>query len=419
MGMVDTLMASRIGSESVAAVGMAGSIFFAVFVAAMGIVLGIDPLVSHAVGAKDENQWQRMLVAGRWIGVLAGLPVMAVAWAIPPLLLQFGYDPGLISRTSEYLNVLCFGTIPMLLATVYSVYLTAHGHSKQFLYATVLGNLLNVGFNAWFIGGGLGIPALGVRGIALSTVASSCFELALLNWWMRDASPLGYTQVKWGRPQWTALVDILKMGTPIAGQYFLEVAGFSAGAVMLGWLGEEIMAGHQVAISIASLTFSVALGVGMAGSVRVGQAYGRRDKSGVRRSGKITLICALIWALFTAAVFGFGRHVMADFYADSTVTRTIAAQFIGVAAIFQIADCTQAAGFGVLRGMGDTRVPATFNFVAYWIIGLPLGWWMTFRTPIGALGIWYAFTTALTLVALALVWRFFRLNNRLVFEPTT
>ena len=406
MGVVDTMVAGRIGPSAVGAVGLGFGAFFVVFVLPFGVVLGLDPLVSHAVGSKNRERWRGGLVAARWIAVIVSVPAAIAVLGLPEVLERLGQDPSVVEGLRSYLPYLAASVLPMLLFHVYATYLTAHGHTRQFVRITIAVNILNLVLNLWFVNGGLGIQPMGVAGIGAATLGATLAELLLLRAMFAPSARFRELWVPWGPASREETRAIVSTGVPVAIQYEMEVAGFTAASVLLGLFGAVTLAGHQVALNFAGLTFTAALGIGSAASVRVGQARGRQDRAGMRRAGWTAIGVGIVLASLLAIAIALSRHRIASLYTNDPATLEAAAGFLLIAAAFQLADQTQAIGFGVLRGLDDTRVPTLFNVVGYWVLGLPIGCWWAFGPAGDPRGIWWGLTVALSVVAVTLVIRF-------------
>ena len=413
MGVVDTMVAGRIGPSAVGAVGLGFGAFFLVFIFPFGIVLGLDPLVSHAVGAKREDRWRAGLNAARWIALAATVPTAVAVLLLPDALDMLGQDPTVVAGLRSYMPFLATAVLPMLLFHVYSTYLTAHGHTRQFVVITVVVNFLNLGLNLWFVHGGLGLAPMGVAGIGAATLGCTIAEFLMLRFMISSRGRFSDLWVRWTRPRRTEVKAIAETGVPVGLQYGMEVAGFTTASILLGLFGAITLAGHQIALNFAGLTFTAALGISSAASVRVGQARGREDVGGIRRAGWAAIAVGLTMAVTMGAAMALARGPIASLYTSDLETWQMATSFLLIAAAFQLADQTQAIGFGVLRGLDDTRIPTLFNVVAYWLIGLPLGAWWAFGPAGDPRGIWWGLTVALCIVAIALLIRFRVLTSRL------
>lgn len=409
MGVVDTMVAGRIGPDAVGAVGLGFAAAFFVYVIPFGILLGLDPVVSHAVGAKLPRRWRSGLVAARWIWLILSVPTFFGVLAVPMALSYMSQDAGVVAGLRLYMPFIACSIPPMLLYHVYATYLTAHGNTRQFVVITLAVNGLNVLLNLWFVGGGFGLPPMGVAGIGAATLGCTLTEVLLLRLFLRPHGRFSELWVPWSVPDRETLRRILNTGIPVGIQYWIEVAGFTVASVLIGTFGAITLAGHHIALNFAGLTFTAAIGLGAAAGVRVGHARGRREAAEMKLAGwtaiQVGFISAVVFALSMAA----GRGLIASLYTDDPETWRAATGFLLIAAAFQLADMVQAIGFGVLRGLDDTKVPTLFNALAYWLVGLPIGCWWAFGPSNDPRGLWWGLTIALCIVSVALVYRFRRL----------
>ncbi|MCB9520121.1 MAG: MATE family efflux transporter [Myxococcales bacterium] len=411
---VDTIVAGRVSSTAVAAIGLAGAAHIFVFIAAYGLMLGLDPLVSNAVGAGDERRWRAGLVAARRLGVQVAIPTAAAIGLAPWVLELMGQPPEVVALLRLYMPIIGLAAIPALLFHVDSTFLTAHGQTRQFMVIVIAANVVNGVLDVWLAGGGLGVPALGVVGIGAATLSCSLTEFLLLRAMMRF-SPRLHALSSGAAPAEDdvrgARVAIIRTGAPVGAQYMLEASGFSATAVLVGLKGELALAGHQIAINFAATTFVVATAIGSAAGVRVGHARGRRDLPGLRLAGTAGFVGGLISGVTAGAAAWLLRDGIAAVYTDDPATAGVAAGFLAVAALWQIGDATQAVGFAVLRGIDDTRVPPLFNVAGYWLVGIPAGVLGAFVLGDDPRALWWGLTLALSLISAALVTRF-RMKSR-------
>jgi len=423
MGVVDTLMVGRIGPEAIGAVGIAGSLFMGVCVFAMGLLLGLDTLVSQAFGAGRIDECHRWLVYGVALSLLLSIPVSIVVLALSSALSQWGLDPMVLRITQPYLNILTWSIPPLLLYASFRRYLQGMGAVRPVMVALVLANILNVVVNWLLIFGRFGFPALGVRGSAWATVVARIvmagvllgvilyrersLVLARLS---RHQHPRRVSQA--AGESHRSVIDLAPMrrlvslGFPAASQVTLEVGVFAAATALAGRLAPAALAAHQIAVNLASLTFMVPLGVASAGAVRVGHAIGRGDYEGAARSGWTAILFGVGFMSCAAAAFLLVPRALISAFSSDPVVLSIGVLLLFVAAIFQLFDGVQAVSTGVLRGLGDTRTPMLWNLAGHWFIGLPLGYTLCFTVGLGVVGLWWGLSTGLIIcgVALLIVW---------------
>jgi MATE family multidrug resistance protein len=408
MGLVDTLMVGPLGPEAIGAVGIGSAVFMGVVIFAMGILLGLDTLVSQAYGAGRLDECHRWLVHGTVLSLLVALPVTLLLLALASLLGGWGLDPTVLRLAQPYLSVLGWSVLPLLFYATFRRYLQGMGVVRPVMFALVMANITNVIVNWVLIYGKLGAPAMGVRGSAWATVfsrvAMAAYLLVVIVQRERGRRPGLFETPLAIESAW--MRRLLGLGVPAASQITLEVGVFAASTALAGWLTPIALAAHQIAIHIAALSFMVPLGVGSAGAVRVGHAVGRRDVAGAERAGWTALFLGAGFMACTAAAFVLiPRALMGAFTRDEGVLQ-LGASLLAVAAVFQLFDGIQGVATGVLRGLGDTRTPMVWNLVAHWFIGLPSGYVLCFVQGRGVIGLWWGLSVGLIIcgVALLVVW---------------
>lgn len=407
MGMVDTLMVGRLSPEAIGAVGLGSSIFMGLSIFAMGLLLGLDTLVSQAFGAGRLDECHRWLVHGVVLAVALSVPITGVLLWIASALDGWGLDPGVLVLTEPYVAIVAWSLLPLLLYAAFRRYLQGMGIVRPVTIALVGANLVNVVVNWILIYGNLGAPALGVAGAAwatvLSRVAMAGFLLGAILYQEREGAAGVFQGV---RLQAACFRRLLALGLPAASQLTLEVGAFAAATALAGRLAPASLAAHQIAINYAALSFMVPLGISSAGAVRVGHAVGRRDPAGASRAGWTALLFAILFMSGAAAVFlTMPRLLLTAFTSDPGVLE-VGVTLLFVAAVFQLFDGVQVVATGALRGLGETRLPMLWNLAGHWFIGLPLGYTLCFVVGIGVIGLWWGLSIGLIVcgIALALVW---------------
>jgi multidrug resistance protein, MATE family len=405
MGFVDTLMVGHVSGDVLAAVALGNIYFFNISIFGIGTLMALDPLVSQAVGARDESS---IAIATQRGAILAlGISLVTILLLLPSaaVLRAFRQPEAVIGDASIFLTISTIGVLPFFAFVLFRQTLQALGRVAPIVWTIVVSNLLNAALNWVFVYGHLGSPAMGARGSAIATaVARWAMALALLYFARRELVPR-FTPLVAGVGDRLALWSMLKLGMPIGAQQMLEAAAFGAIGLLMGVLGTRELAGHQVAITLAALTFMVPLGVGAAASVRVGRAVGAGDAAGARAAAHAAYVCGVGFMCLTALGFLlFPRQLAAMMTSDAPVI-AIAATLIPIAGIFQVFDGGQAVGAGVLRGLGDTRVPLLSMLGGYWLMGLPISAWLGFHTGMREVGLWSGFVVSLGAVAVFLLLR--------------
>jgi MATE family, multidrug efflux pump len=417
MSVVDTAVVSRAGTEPLAAMGVATSIFFAVSALSMGLMMGMDPLMSQAFGARNATRARALLWQGGYLAVFAGC-VLAVPMVVvlPWLLPFFGVGAGELPLVQDYLTWRAPSLPLMLLFINTRSYLQAAALTRPLVVATVVANVFNLGADILFVFGGevlpawCGplrlIPAMGVKGSAIATLLCCVLQWALIAWAVHQIPVSGGMPSV--RPVRADILQALRVGVPIGLHIAAEVGVFSLAGLLARRLGPESMSAHQIAISYASLSFTVALGIGNAGSVRVGWAVGARNTPLARMSGLMAFAVGAGFMSMCALVFAFFPEPLARLMGTPSEVMPMVVPVLMVCAVFQISDGVQGVGAGVLRGAGETRFTFLANLVGHYLVGLPLALLLGFGLKLGVVGIWWGLCAGLTAVALALFWRFER-----------
>jgi MATE family multidrug resistance protein len=420
MSMVDTAMVGRLGADALAGVGIGNGIYFTVSVFGLGCVAGIDAPIAQALGAGETERARRLLWQGVRVTVGVSLPLVLVMVLLLPLLPWAGVAPAVTAKVRAYMLARMLNVVPFLLFNAQRSYLQAVGHTRPIVTSTVVGNLANFVGNALFIYGdatlvrlhlpALGLPALGVAGSGIaSTVAASAMCLVLARAVAAVPAPIDPARRRFDR----ALVrTILRLGVPNGLQVVAEVGVFATVGVLAGRIGAAAAAAHQVAITLASFTFCVTLGIGAATSVRVGRHIGAGDSAAARAAGLIGLGAAAAFMSLSAMVFLGAPRLLAAALTNDAAVLAVAVPLIHVAAVFQVSDGLQATAAGALRGAGDPHAPLWANLIGHWAIGLPVAVGLAFFAHLGVTGLWWGLSLGLTAVAVGLITRFVYLSSR-------
>jgi MATE family multidrug resistance protein len=420
MGLVDTAMVGRLGSAALGGVGIGSSIFFALTVAGMGMVLGMDPIVAQAIGAGEHDRARKALWQGIRVALAVSVPIMALV-ALSPLLLEpLGIEAETARETRSFLFGRLPGLIPMLLFAGVRSYIQAAGGARVVIFAMVAANIANFIGNILLIYGDeglrriglppIGLPALGVFGSGLSSSIASVFSFVCVVLGVRaipapaDPSRRALDAV--------LLRKIVRLGVPISLQLLAEVGAFTLASILAGRMGKEPAAGYQIAIMLASFTFTVTLGISSATAVLVGQAVGRGDTQGARQAGFLALRASLIFMSLTAVAFIAAPEALARILTDEPHVIAAAAPLVQIAGFFQLSDGAQVVAAGALRGAGDTRSAQRANLVGHYLIGLPVAVGLGFGLGLGAPGLWWGLSAGLTFVAVALSLRFHHISKK-------
>jgi len=412
MGVVDTIMLGHVSSTELAAGALGNLVVYWLSGFAMGILWSADPIVAQALGARDHEAAalgvQRGLVLSVLLGIALGLACIPSEWVFRAL----RQPADVIPRATAFAHVSAAGILPMLMFITLRQCLNAMKRTSAVVGAIVAGNLVNLGLNWVLVFGNLGMPALGVVGSAISTLIARFVMLGLTLLMARHElravlSPWRHASTARG-----PLLRTLRLGLPIGLQNSVEYATFAAISVFAGWFGADAIAGHQVAINLASLMFMAPLGVGSAAAVLVGRAIGAGDVGHARRVAASALLVGVAYMIVSACVLLAAPGAFAHAYTSVPGVIAMASLLIPIAGVFQVFDGVQVVSAGVLRGAGDTRAPLVANVLGFWLIGMPVSLWLGFRTGLGMVGLWWGFVAGLAGVAVFLVMRIGGLLSR-------
>ena len=399
MGMVDALMLGRVSASALAAGALGNFYFYVTAIIGVGVLMALDPVIAQAVGARDDEGVARGVQRGV---VMTLLVTSVVALTYVPAGRVFGalhQPPDVTPLATQYVLWSIPGLLPFFLFNMMRQVLQALTRITPVVIAVFIANGANVFFNWVLIFGHLGFDAGGVRGAAQATVLARWLMagvLVIAAW--RVLRP---TLVPWRAESFAAtpLARMLLLGLPVGLQFFAEANAFGFVTVMTGWMGTTTLAGHEIALNLASMTFMVPLGVAGAAAVMVGHAVGRGDVSASRRDAVAALAVGVGFMALMAVMFALVPDRLAGAYTHDVPTRALAATLIPIAAVFQVFDGTQVISSAILRGAGDTRVPMILHVLSFWAVGIPLGALVAFGLDGGAAGLWWGLTAGLAAAA--------------------
>lgn len=410
MGVVDTLMIGRLGTVELAASTFANTVLHVPLMFGIGMAIAVSVKVSQARGSNSAVEARAALRHGLFIGLALGVMTLFVALALLPVFPYFGQAPEVIELVPTYFLLVALSMTPAMGTMAVKSHADAMNCPWPAFYILLGGVLLNVLLNWILIYGNLGMPALGLEGAGIATlIARVASVIGLLGWCLRARSLRGWVPRRWFvRPDWSAMRQLWKIGWPASLHISAEMGAFVMATLMIGSLGAAALASHQVAMSCAATVFMVPLGISMALTVRIGEAWGAKEYdrwrpiaiSGWLMGGMVSLLSVTVFLLFNEQIAGW--------FLSEPEARKVAAGLLIVAAVFQVSDHSQIVSAGVLRGLDDVRIPAWLAFFAYWAVAMPLGWFLSFRVGLGVVGMWWALTCGLTITALLLgvrVWR--------------
>ena len=399
MGVVDTVIIGRVSAQALAAVALGNVYWFMMTIFGFGVLMSLDPVISQAVGARDEPAITR--------GVQRGLLLAVVVTVLATVLLLFAetfltltrQPADVIPSAATYARISIWGVLPFFVFTVIRQSLQAMNRVREIVIIMVIANVVNGVLNWILIFGHFGSPAMGVAGSAWATAISRwVMALGLLGFSWRLMAPY-LSQLERDALDARAVARMFILGAPVGVQYLLEFGAFATIALLMGRMGTNNMAGHQIALNLASLTFMVPMGIAGAAAVLVGQAVGRNDEAGARASARTSLIAGVGFMSVSAVLMLLFPEAIARIYTTDIGAAAVAVMLIPLAGVFQIFDGVQAVAGGILRGLGDTRTPMLVNIVGFWLAGIPISLYLGFRTCMGPVGLWWGLVAGLVIVA--------------------
>lgn len=409
----DTVMMGWYGVTELAAVVIASSSFFVVFILGSGFAQAVMPMVASAIGRGDEVQVRRDTRMGLWLSIGFGLLTYPLFWWSGPLLLALGQKPDVAAFGQDFLRIAGLGMMPSLLVMVLKSYLAALERTQVVLWVTLAGVGVNIAFGWALIFGNWGAPELGVRGAAIASVAVQAMTagaLAVYAGWLPELRHFRLFQRFW-RPDWQALGLVFRLGAPIGLTSLAEGGMFQASALMMGWIGTVELASHGIALQAAALTFMVHLGLANATTVRTAHAAGAGDRAGLRLGGKVAIALSMVFAMVTVTAFLTLPVPIISLFLDANNPESAqivayGTALLAVAALFQVVDALQVMALGLLRGVKDTRAPMWIAVISYWVVGIPTSYLLAFKAGYGGVGLWLGLVVGLSVAAVLLMARF-------------
>jgi MATE family multidrug resistance protein len=405
MGVVDAAIVGRYSAQGLAAVALGNVYFNSIVTIGQGTLMSLDPLVAQAVGAKDRPAIERSLQRGLVLCVALSVPLSLLLIPGEAFLGPLRQPADVVPLAAAYTRACIAGVLPYLAFIALRQTVQAFALVRPVVAAVVVANLANVVLDWAMVFGKLGFPAMGPVGSGWATTICRWLMAIMLLWGCRHA--LVPFLRHWSREDLAVrpLWRMVRIGFPIGLQLWIEFTAFSVALLLVGMLGTLSLAGHQIALMLAALTYMVPLGVAAAAAVLVGHAVGRGDPEAARREASAALACGIGFMSVTAVILvSFAPWLARVFTADAGIL-AVAATLIPLAGVFQVFDGIQGVSSGILRGAGDTRVPMWSNLAGYFLAGLPLGAWLCFSLGWGARGIWWGLVAGLAAVAVLLGWR--------------
>lgn len=397
------------GTIPLAAVSLVNSIFTIVMVIGIGISYGLTPLIAQENGRRNFRECGKLLSNSLIINTITGILLfILIYFGLLLVIDDLKQSPKVVTEAKPYLALLGASIIPLMIFMTFKQFAEGLGFTRQAMVISIAGNLLNVILGITFVKGLFGIEPMGVRGVGLSTLIDRTLMSIVMGVYLfRSENFKEYLKnFVLRRISYVRSRKILKIGAPVALQYTFEVSAFSGAAIMMGTIGVAQQAAHQVAINLASMTYMMASGISAAATIKTGNNFGRRDFKQLQLSANSNYHIVIVFMLVAACIFFvFSKYLPWIYTSDITVIQ-IASQLLIIAALFQLFDGAQVVGLGILRGMGDVNIPTVITFMAYWIFGIPVAWYLGIVLGYGANGIWTGLTGGLLISAGLLYFRY-------------
>ena len=404
------------GTIALAAVSLVNSIFTVILVIGIGLSFGLTPLIAQESAKKQYDECGKLLSNSLAINALAGILLYILIYFGSLIVIDnLNQSVEVVKQAKPYLNLLGFSIIPLMIFMTFKQFAEGLGFTKQAMMISIWGNIINVLLGITFVKGLFGIAPMGVSGVGWSTLIDRCLMAFVMGFYVLNSRHFRQYLKTFGLKFIDTIrsAKILKIGTPVAMQYTFEVSAFSGAAILIGTIGAVELAAHQVALSLASITYMMASGVSAAATIKTGNNFGTRDFIQLRLSAISSYHIVLIFMAVAALIFIVFNTNLPWIYTSDISVINIAAQLLIIAGFFQLFDGAQVVGLGVLRGMGDVNIPTLITFIAYWIIGLPTGYILGIKLGMGANGIWFGLTIALLISAALLFIRFQFISKKL------
>lgn len=419
VNLFDNIIVGRLlGADALASVSLGNAVFFSIFVLALGFSFAIPPLVSEAHSKHDHKTINSVFSHGFIINMTVGILLMAILLLAMPLLYQSGQPEKIIPDTVDFLTIMAISIVPFMAFQTLREVSEGLSYTIGVTKATIIANVINIVLNYVFIKGLFGFPEMGVKGSALAGLIARVFMVVFLYFvLLKEKKTRQYIK------DFSLKVEVfskkmfermIRLGLPTALQMFFEVTAFAGAAFICGLISAHDIASHQIALSMASFTFNLCIGFSVASTVMIGRKLGEQNYVELRKVGINNLKIAFIFMCICGIIFILGRNILPTFFTKKEEIEVIglASKLMIIAALFQLSDGIQVTALGTLRGLQDVKVPSIYTFIAYWLITIPLGYFLCVILNMGAFGMWIALGLGLTISAVMLVKRFLNLSAR-------
>ncbi|UII23040.1 MATE family efflux transporter [Fulvivirga ligni] len=417
VNVADSMMVGRLGALPLAGASLAMVVFNLLLMFGIGVSYAITPLVAAADGEKDTEKSSSYLKHALVINVITGIILFIGVKLGSSVLYHINQPPEVVKISIPYLNIIMLSLIPLMVFQTFRQFAEGLSFTKQAMIVVIGSNLANVGLNYLFIYGSdsLNIPMMGLNGAGWA----SFIARVILALWMVlyiykgrafQAYRSGFSLGDYSRKIFKKLLSI---GLPAGFQFVFEVGAFGFAVIMIGWIGTKQLAAHQIAINLAAVSYMMVSGLSAAATIRVGNQLGKKNIGTLKIAASTLFIMAVMFMSATALTFIIGRYWLPTLYINDAEVIELASSLLIIAGLFQISDGIQVVSLGALRGLEDVKTPTILTFIAYWVLALPIGYYLAFHMDMGAQGVWYGLLIGLSLVASIMITRFYILTRKL------
>jgi len=407
---VDNLMVGHYGGyapEPLAAVSFGGAVFMIFFFAAIGMALGMTPLVGELYVQGDKRRSAALLQNGTMFYVLLGTLISIAQYAMMPVMYRLGQPVEVVDMAIPYYRMMLASMPFVMLFFAFKQFLEGVGNTKVELAVTIVANIANCLFNWIFIYGRFGLPEMGVEGAGLGTLLSRIIAAVLIvAYFIWRSEYRTYLKMFALRNFSQSVVcRLLRIGLPISGQMFLESSAFIGTSIMMGWLGKEALSANQVTMTLSNSAFMIILSISAATTIRISHCYGRHDIGELSLAAKASFHLVLAWTMLTATMFITLCHLLPKLFTSNAEVISISSSLFVFTAFYQLSDGLQNVSVGILRGIQDVKIITPIAFTAYWLLNLPVGYVLAFSLDMGPTGLYAGYVVGLSAAAAMLIWR--------------
>jgi len=417
----DTIIVGQFaGTISLAAVSLVHSVFMVVLVIGLGIAFGLTPLIAQENGRSNYQECAQLLSNSFWLNIISAIILfLAVYYGSMYAMQHADQDPEVVKTAKPYLLILSLSILPLMVFNTFKQFAEGLGFTKQAMNITIWGNVLNVVLAIILVKGMFGFEPMGVRGVGIATLIDRILMMAVMAWYVLSSKNfkryIQHFSIRF--IDFSRIKQVLKIGAPVAMQFVFEIGAFAGAALIAGKIGATEQAAHQTAITLAAMTYMMASGIASAATIKIGNSFGNKNYFRLQKFATVSYHLVIVFMLICALIFAIFNQYLPYIISKDLTVIAMAAPLLIIAGMFQLFDGTQVVGLGVLRGMGDVNIPTFITFFAYWVVGLPIAYYLGIELQIGVKGIWYGLTLGLLTSSVLLFLRYrYMIQKKLITQ---